>query len=239
MILIKLKGKVAIVTGATKGIGFAIAKSFAREGCNLVICARNQKDIDTKLKELQKFNVKVIGILADVRDSKDVKKVVDRAVKEFGGVDILVNNAGLWYKKFLHDTTEEEYDITLDTNLKGVFLFSKYVVPIMIKRREGVVINISSGAGKYGSPFYSVYCASKFAVTGLTESLAREAKQFGIKVFAVCPGGVNTEGYRSHHPNEAESYFRSLMQPEEVAEVVLKLATGERRVESGSAVDVF
>ena len=136
----------------------------------------------------------ILGLKCDVSKQYDVKSLVDVSVKRFGGIDILVNNAGIVYFKSIMDTTEEEWNKTIDTNLKGTFLFTKEVLPYMIENKSGgIIINVSSGAGKSGFPNLSAYCASKFGVIGLTESVAKEVIGDNVKVMAICPGGVDTK----------------------------------------------
>ena len=139
------------------------------------------------------FNDNILGLKCDVTKYSDVKSLVDVSVKRFGKIDILVNNAGIVYFKSILDTTEEEWDKTININLKGTFLFTKEVLTYMIENKSGgIIINVSSGAGKSGFPNLSAYCASKFGIIGLTESVAKEVNDKNIKVMAICPGGVDT-----------------------------------------------
>ena len=230
--------QVALVTGASRGIGKVIAHLFAQEGMNVVICSRNENQIRKTAVEIQKDtgNI-VVPVKTDVRNHVDVDKLVQSALNEFGRIDILVNNAGVAIIKSLVETTDHEYDTIMDTNLSGVFFCCKSVLPHMIKQKSGYIINISSGAGKTGFANLSVYCASKFGVIGMTESLAEEVSDYGIKVFSVCPGAVATQMQKEFMSNEEfEKRKNQMIQPEEVAQKVLQLIKGKFR--TGTSVDL-
>jgi len=230
--------QVALVTGASRGIGKAIAYLFAQEGMNVVICSRNENQIRKTAVEIQKDTGNlVVPVKTDVRNHVDVDKLVQSALNEFGRIDILVNNAGVAIIKSLVETTDHEYDTIIDTNLSGVFFCCKSVLPHMIKQKSGYIINISSGAGKTGFANLSVYCASKFGVIGMTESLAEEVSDYGIKVFSVCPGAVATQMQKEFMSNEEfEKRKNQMIQPEEVAQKVLQLIKGKFR--TGTSVDL-
>ena len=230
--------QVALVTGASRGIGKAIAYLFAQEGMNVVICSRNENQIRKTAVEIQKDTGNlVVPVKTDVRNHVDVDKLVQSALNEFGRIDILVNNAGVAIIKSLVETTDHEYDTIIDTNLSGVFFCCKSVLPHMIKQKSGYIINISSGAGKTGFANLSVYCASKFGVIGMTESLAEEVSDYGIKVFSVCPGAVATQMQKEFMSNEEfEKRKNQMIQPEEVAQKVLQLVKGKFR--TGTSVDL-
>ena len=230
--------QVALVTGASRGIGKAIAYLFAQEGMNVVICSRNENQIRKTAVEIQKDTGNlVVPVKTDVRNHIDVDKLVKITINEFGRIDILVNNAGVAIIKPLMETTDHEYDTIIDTNLKGLFFCCRSVLPHMIKRKSGYIINISSGAGKTGFANLSVYCASKFGVIGITESLAGEVSDYGIKVFSVCPGTVATQMQKEFMSNEEfERRKNQMIQPEEVAQKVLQLVKGKFR--TGTSVDI-
>jgi 3-oxoacyl-[acyl-carrier protein] reductase len=230
--------QVAIVTGASRGIGKAIAYLFAQEGMNVVICSRNEDQIRRTAMEIQRDTGNlVVPVKTDVRNHVDVDKLVQSAINEFGRIDILVNNAGVAIIKSLVETTDHEYDTIIDTNLNGVFFCCKSVLPHMIKQKSGYIINISSGAGKTGFANLSVYCASKFGVIGMTESLAEEVSDYGIKVFSVCPGAVATQMQKEFMSNEEfERRKNQMIQPEEVSQKVLQLVKGKFR--TGTSIDI-
>lgn len=230
--------QVAVVTGASRGIGKAIAYLFAHEGMNVVICSRNENQIRKTATEIQRDTGSlVVPVKTDVRNHVDVDKLVQSAINEFGRIDILVNNAGVAIIKSLAETTDHEYDTIIDTNLRGVFFCCKSVLPHMIKQKSGHIINISSGAGKTGFANLSVYCASKFGVIGITESLAEEVSDYGIKVFSVCPGAVATQMQKEFMSNEEfERRKNQMIQPEEVAQKVLQLVKDKFR--TGTSIDI-
>jgi len=186
--------KTALVTGSGRGIGRETAVLLSKRGLNVMICSRTQKEIDSAVTEIKTSgNGKVIGRKCDVSIASQVNRIVDETSGIFGQIDVLINNAGITYVKKLIDTNQEEWDHTLDVNLKGTFLFCKAIVPQMIENNRGAIINVSSGAGKVGFEEISAYCASKFGMIGLTESLAKEVGNYDIRVMAICPGEVATK----------------------------------------------
>jgi len=228
----KLKGQTAIVTGGGRGIGRAICLALAREGADIVIVARTGKEIQETARMVEKEGRRALPVRIDIRKEEEVVNMISKAVNAFGRIDILVNNAGVAYRKYLVETSTEEYDEIMDTNVKGMFFCTKYVLPHLLKRGEGRIVNISSGEGKHGIPKLSIYCASKFAVIGFTESLAYEVGG-GLQVYAVCPAGVDTGMYRSMYSDEP------VLKPEDVARKVLELCLPETTLPSGSSVDVY
>jgi NAD(P)-dependent dehydrogenase (short-subunit alcohol dehydrogenase family) len=178
----------AIVTGSTRGIGKETALLLLKNGMNVIISSKSQSSVDNTIQDiLIKYPSKkdnILGLKCDVSKYSDVKSLVDKSLKRFGRIDILVNNAGIVYFKIIMDTTEEEWNKTIDTNLKGSFLFIKEVLPYMIENKSGgVIVNVSSGAGKSGFANLSSYCASKFGIIGLTESVAQEVNDFNLKLW--------------------------------------------------------
>lgn len=175
----KLENKSIIVTGSGKGIGEFIAKRLAREGANIIVTGRTEKDIQKVSREINSAGGRSIFIKGDVTIENDVKEVIRKTINEFGKVDVLVNNAGKGLKKYIWETGIEEFEEVMDVNVKGTFLYLKNIIPEM-ENMTGLIINISSGAGKEGIPELAAYCASKFAVIGLTESAAAEVKNVKI-----------------------------------------------------------
>lgn len=226
-----LAGQTALVTGGSKGIGRAICLALAKEGANVIIAARNENEIKETIDKLKAMGSKAMAIQADVRSEEDVRRLISMAIDKCGRLDILINNAGVAYKKRLEETTLQEYDKIMDTNLKGVFLCTKYAIPYIRESKNGKIINISSVGGLHGLPDFSVYCASKFGVNGLTESIAAELEG-EIKVYAVCPGAVDTDMYRSIFAD------RPPLKPEHIAEKVLELASPDSRVTSGKIIEI-
>ena len=190
----RLKDKVALVTGASRGIGRASCIALAKEGATIVGVARGKKDLDQLEKDIAAAvsGAKVKTFTGDVTKASDVAATVKGAVDAFGRVDILVNNAGIGgYRPFL-DWTEDDYDKIMATNAKSTWLYCKEVIPHLLKQGGGNIVNISSVAGLQGYPSEGIYCMSKFAQVALSQSLDREFYQKNIKVSLVCPGGVET-----------------------------------------------
>jgi short-subunit dehydrogenase len=213
--------KTAIITGASKGIGRAISLKFAANNINLVLASRDE----TLLKQLQdqieeKYKIKSLIIPTDVTNEDQVKKLVQETLDQFGKIDILVNNAGVGRFKRADEFTLEDYDHMFDVNVKGVFLVCKYVVPHMITRESGQIINIASIAGKNGFKTGTLYAASKHAVVGYTWSLREDLKEYKIKVSVVCPGSVVTS-FGGKKPEKVEWS----MEPEDVAHACYYLAS--------------
>ncbi|WP_292379075.1 SDR family NAD(P)-dependent oxidoreductase [Methanosarcina sp. UBA289] len=226
-----LAGQTALVTGGSKGIGRAICLSLAKEGANVVVAARNDSEIKDTIDKLKAMGSKALAIKTDVRSEEDVRRLISTIIDKCGKLDILINNAGVAYKKKLEETTLEEYDKIMDTNLRGVFLCMKYAIPYLRESKNGKIINISSVGGLHGLSDISVYCASKFGVNGITESVAAELEG-EIKVYAVCPGAVDTDMYRSIYSS------RPPLKPEHIAEKVLELASPDSRVTSGKIIEI-
>ena len=189
-----LKGKSAIITGASRGIGKAIAIKFAKEGANIVINYRNNEEEALKVKEeLEQLGVKTLIVKADISDLKQAENLIKQAKKEFGQVDILINNAGITKDNLIIRMKESEFDQVIKINLKGAFNCLKAVTPIMLKQRSGKIVNMSSVVGVIGNPGQVNYCASKAGLIGMTKSLAREIGVRGINVNAIAPGFIDTD----------------------------------------------
>lgn len=231
-----IEGKVAIVTGSGRGIGKAISILFAKKGVKTVVVARTRTEIEQTGKEIKNIGGDFLVLKGDVRKHSDVKNVVNKTLKTFGRIDFLINNAGVLAHKKLVETSENEYDEVMDTNVKGIFLFSKEAIP---KMKEGVIINISSGAGHYAFANLSIYCASKFSVLAITESLAKEVKNLGIKVFAVCPGPVATRMQEKYMGGKYSLIKHLIVQPEKIAKKVIKLCEKPNSLSSGKCVNVY
>lgn len=212
-----LKGQTAIVTGSSRGIGRAIALRYAREGANIVACARTETSSQRTASELASMGSSILPHVADVRNEEQVNTCVRRAIEVYVAVDILVNNAGISMPRSVINTDLSTWNQTLDTNMTGTYVFSRAVLPHMLRRRHGLILNVSSRSGLEGFPRYAPYCASKFAVMGFTFSLAKEVGQMGVRVNAICPGEVETDMNRASHPAVVET--SDWLQPEEVTEV--------------------
>lgn len=191
----KLQGRVAIVTGASRGIGSAIARKFAEEGARVVVNYNLSEEKASQLAdEIHREGGDVIAVRADVSRADEVKRLVRRTIEAYGRVDILVNNAGVLFQNTFLDADETVWDRTIDTNLKGAYLCTKEVAPIMLKQRKGKIINISSNSGGYhpSALEFVEYVASKAGMNGLTRALALRLGPY-ISVNAICPGWIKTE----------------------------------------------
>lgn len=189
-----LKGKIAIVTGASRGIGKAIAEELAKNGANIVLNYRTSANaVEEVLKSIKQNGANAIAVQADVSKSEEAQKLIQTAVDSFGRVDILVNNAGITKDNLLMKMSEEDFDTVIDVDLKGVFNCIKYVSKVMLKQRYGKIINISSVVGISGNAGQVNYAAAKAGVIGITKSAAKELSSRAITVNAVAPGFINTE----------------------------------------------
>jgi 3-oxoacyl-[acyl-carrier protein] reductase len=229
----------ALVTGGGRGIGKETAILLSKKGLNLIICSRTQKEIDSAVKEINSLgNGQIIGRKCDVSVYSEVNTLVKEALEIYGRIDVLINNAGITYVKKLIDTTEEQWDQTLDINLKGAFLFCKAIVPRMIENDCGVIINVSSGAGKVGFEDISAYCASKFGMIGFTESLAREVANYNIRVMTICPGEVATKMQEDVDARYYELNKHKMLHPRTVAEKIADMIFNDNEYRNGIAVDL-
>ena len=189
----KLTGKVAIITGASSGIGEAAARILATEGAQLVITARREDRLKDLVNEFKGQGTEAIYVVGDASEEATAILTVGAAMKEFGRIDILLNNTGIGNYKDLVDTSVAEYDAMMDTNMRSTFLFTRFVVPHMILQGSGTILLLSSMAGINGYPGQAVYCSTKFAQVGFAQALDKELRTKGIKVGVICPGGVKTE----------------------------------------------
>jgi NADP-dependent 3-hydroxy acid dehydrogenase YdfG len=221
----KLTGKVALITGASAGIGQACARVLAQEGARLVLTARRQERLDQLKQEAEKLGTKAISVIGDAREESTAIKTVEAATRSFGQIDILINNTGVGNYKNLLDTSAEEYDDIMDTNVRSTFLFTRHTVPVMLKQKEGTILMISSMAGIYGFAGEAVYCATKFAQVGFAQALDKELRAQGIKVGVICPGGVKTEFALGRGRTEESVSQSNMLEPEDVAGAVLLACT--------------
>ena len=188
----RLKDKVALITGGTAGIGAATAILFAKEGAKVAITGRHEKRGHAVTEEILKTGNEAMFLRTDVRKADECRRAVDETVRAFGQLDVLFNNAGIFYPHSTLDCSEEEWDLQIDINLKGTFLMSKMALPGMIERHSGVIINNSSGWGIVGGDAAVAYCASKGGVVLLTKAMAIDHGRQGIRVNCICPGDVDT-----------------------------------------------
>jgi 3-oxoacyl-[acyl-carrier protein] reductase len=215
-----LRGQVALVTGGSRGIGRAIALRLASLGAGVAVCGRDRDTLLATEEMLRAAGARAFSLVADVTRAFDVERLADQTQSALGEVSILVNNAGLGLFGPAHERTEEDWDRVLDTNLKGAFLVSRALVPAMIRRKNGHIINIASLAGKNAFAGGGIYCASKWGLLGLSKCMAEDLRDHGIRVAVICPGSVATE-FSSRGPKDASKALR----PEDVAHAVEMLVT--------------
>ena len=223
-----LKNKNALITGAGKGIGKAIALALAKEGVNIILVARTQEEIDSVAAKVRSLRVKALAITADVADINSVNNAVEKALAEFGTIDILINNAGIAaFGKFL-ELEPTDWERIIQVNLMGTYYVTRAVLPNMIERQTGDIINISSTAGLSGNALTSAYSASKFAVLGLTESLMQEVRKHNIRVTALTPSTVATDMAKELKLTDGNP--EKVMQAEDMAELIIAQLKLNRRV---------
>ncbi len=238
----KLKNKVAIVTGASQGIGKGIALALAKEGANVVVSdIKGSYDV---VREIETLGVKALGVMADVSKKEEVEEMVEKTLDRFGRIDILVNNAGIFPFVSLTEMKEADWNKVLDINLKGVFNCTKAVLYEMIKQKSGNIISISSMAAIVGFRNLTHYCASKAGIVGFTKSAALELAQYGIRVNAIAPGGIETPGGTKALGKEALEQFvqnvplKRFGMPKEIANTVIFLASEDSSYITGQCIVV-
>lgn len=224
-----LNNKVVVVTGGSSGLGRAMGRIFAAEGARVVLIARNEAKLAQVVEEMYAEGYSAEYMTADVACEEDVSRVVGRIEAKFGRVDVLINNAGIGYTGNVDETDMGKFDEIMNTNVRGVFLFCKYIIPIMKQQKDGYIVNISSGAGKNGIPGMAAYCASKFAVAGFSEALAQEVRNHNIRVSVVYPGSINTDFHLRFSGPKDEETKKIMMQPEEIAQTVLHIVSQPHR----------
>lgn len=223
-----LKNKNALITGAGKGIGKAIAIALAKEGVNVILLARTQDEIENVAAKARSLRVKALAITADVADINSVNTAVEKALSEFKTIDILINNAGIAaFGNFL-ELEPTDWERIIQVNLMGTYYVTRAVLPNMIERQTGDIINISSTAGLNGNALTSAYSASKFAVLGLTDSLMQEVRKHNIRVTALTPSTVATD--MAKELNLTDGNPEKVMQSEDMAELIIAQLKLNRRV---------
>lgn len=215
----KSENRVAVVTGGTEGIGFAIAERLVRAEIGVFICGRNRTKLRDAIAELSRYG-NADGEVCDVRSEDQVRQMLEESERVFGGIDILINNAGMGiFGKTVEELTGDEFRQTLETNLFGVYYACHYAIPSMKKRGGGYIVNISSLAGQNPHPRMAAYNASKFGLNGFSEALMQEVRQDNIKVSYICPGSVNTH-FGNDTPSDEKAWQ---LQPGDIAQVVMDL----------------
>lgn len=215
-----LKGKIALITGASRGIGKSISLALGKAGAIVILTARNKEKLNEVKKIIESNSGKALVLAADLSKEEEILALFKKIKKEFNQLDILINNAAVGVFKDLVDLSSEDFDYTFNVNVKSIFTICKQALNIMIPKKSGYIINISSIQGIKAYKQQSVYAASKHAVMGLTKGIAAEVQHYGIKVSAILPGGVNTEFIREARPNLDSS---TLVKSEDIANTVLYL----------------
>jgi NAD(P)-dependent dehydrogenase (short-subunit alcohol dehydrogenase family) len=231
-----LRNKIAIITGAGKGIGKETAFDFAREGANLVLVSRTLDDLKKTSRQIEKYKVKTLSLTADIASEEDVAKMIKDTMNAFGRIDILVANAGIHLRKTIIDTSVADWDEMMEINLRGTFLCCREAVKIMIDQNYGKIIIISSESGKKGSASQGAYCTTKFGQIGFTEVLTDEVKDYNINVNAVLPSATNTPLIRKSYP---EVNHEALTKPESIAKVITFMASENASAIKGAAIEVW
>lgn len=235
----KLEKKIAVVTGGGRGIGRQIALTFAKEGANVLIADVSMDNADKTASEISQLGVKSFALKVDVAIGNEVRFMVNRALEELGKVDILVNNAGIFSSVKISECSEELWDKIMAINLKGVFLCSQAVMPIMKERKYGKIINLGSVAGKVGGLFASAaYSASKAGVICITKSLAKELAPYQVNVNAIAPGIVETDMTANHPDFRPQIPLGRVAQAQEIANCALFLASDDSSYITGATIDV-
>lgn len=233
----KLINNVALITGATRGIGKAVAAAYVREGARVFICARNQLDVAATLRELRydSTDAQVDGCAGDVGKETDVRRIIDAVIERFQRIDTLVNNASLLGPRVaLVEYPFRQWEEVIRVNLHGVFLLSQQLVKRMIVQRHGSIINVSSGVGRVGRARWGAYAVSKFGLEGLTQVLADEVKEFGIRVNSVNPGPMRTEMRAEAYPEEDPL---TLPTPEQITPIFVHLASAHSENLTGQMLE--
>jgi NAD(P)-dependent dehydrogenase (short-subunit alcohol dehydrogenase family) len=245
----RLEGKVTLITGGTSGIGSATAIRFAGEGSAVAITGRNPERGEQVAQEISANGGEALFIRSDVRSAEDCRQAVDQTLERFGRIDVLFNNAGVFHPKSIPDCTEEEWDETIDSSLKGAFLMSKYVLPSMIERGRGSIIHTSSGWGILGGDKAAAYCAAKGGLIVMAKAMAIDHGPDGIRVNCVCPGDVLTPmlpedaarrgmSWDDYAVGAADRPLGRIGTAEDIANAVLYLASDESSFVTGDALVV-
>lgn len=245
----RLEGKVALITGGTSGIGSATALRFAAEGAAVAITGRNAERGEQLARDIEAQGGEALFIQSDVRSAADCRQAVEQTLERFGKIDVLFNNAGVFHPKTIPDCSEEEWDETIDSSLKGAFLMSKYVLPSMIERGSGSIIHTSSGWGVQGGDRAAAYCAAKGGLIVMAKAMAIDHGPQGIRVNCVCPGDVMTPmlpddaakrgmPWDEYATGAAKRPLGRIGTAEEIADAVLYLASDESSFVTGTALVV-
>ena len=239
----RLEDKVAIITGAARGIGAATAEKFAMEGAKIVVADMDGKDVDEAVRQIRSNGGEAIGAAVDVTDRKQVDCLMDKTLETFGRLDILINNAGITADAKLIKMTEDQWDKVINVNLKGVYNCGQAAAKIMVEQASGVILNATSVVGIYGNFGQTNYAATKWGVIGMTKTWAKELGSKGVRVAAVAPGFILTPMTEKMPENvldmmKEKSPLKSLGYPEDIANAYLFLASDEARFITGAVLSV-
>jgi NAD(P)-dependent dehydrogenase (short-subunit alcohol dehydrogenase family) len=245
----KLDGKVALITGGNSGIGRATAALLAKEGAAVVLTGRNQERGEEVARGIKEDGGEALFIRSDVRLPEDCRQAVEQTLERFGRIDVLFNNAGVYYPRTTTECTEEEWDETIDSSLKGAFLMSKYALPSMIERGSGSIIHNSSGWGILGGAQAAAYCAAKGGLVVMAKAMAIDHGPHGIRVNCVCPGDTETPmltddaemrglSWQDYEAGASDRPLGRIGTPEEIARAVLFLASDDSSFVTGEALVV-
>lgn len=225
-----LQNKVVIITGASRGIGRAAAVRFGREGSHVVASARDLDELQSLVSEIESSGGKAIAVKADITKKADVDRMAAETVKHFGTVDVLVNNAGIGIYGEVAEITEQDFDTMVGVNFKGVFLATKAVLPLMMKKKSGHIINVSSTSGKRPFPKMAVYCGTKSALNGFCKTLAKEVKPHNIRVSIIYPGMVDTHfrDKMANRPEYSQEERGRMMTSDDIARAIVFMADQEQ-----------
>jgi NAD(P)-dependent dehydrogenase (short-subunit alcohol dehydrogenase family) len=231
----KLNGKIGLITGGSRGIGKAVAMAYAREGAGVFICARSDADLNRAVADIRAMGGEAHGCIGDVSDPAQAKPVVQAALQQFGKLDVLVNNASFLGPRVpIAQYPVSDWEDVVRINLTGTFLMTQEALKVMIPQRSGSIINVSSGVGRVGKARWGAYAASKFGVEGLTQVLADEVREFGIRANSVNPGPTRTEMRALAYPEEDPL---TLPTPDHVAPVFIYLASDDSAAVTGQSLD--
>ena len=231
----KLSGKVALITGGSRGIGKAVAAAYACQGARVFICARGEGDLARTVSDIRDAGGEIAGLAGDVGKREDAQRIVEAAVERYGRIDVLVNNASLLGSRVaIADYPIADWEEVVRVNLTGVFLLTQKVLQVMVRQRQGSIINVSSGVGRTGKARWGAYACSKAGLEGFTQVLADELKDSGIRVNSVNPAATRTAMRAEAYPDEDPL---SLPAPEEIMLIFLYLASAESAGVTGKALD--
>ncbi|SOC37818.1 SDR family NAD(P)-dependent oxidoreductase [Ureibacillus acetophenoni] len=233
----ELKGKVALITGGGRGIGRETCLLLASHGADVAVCARSQSECEEVVQTIhEQYGTKAIAVLCDVGNKEEVKKCVEQVNEQLGKIDILINNAGVMCLKPITETSIDEWQWVQDINVNGPFYLCKEVIPDMITKKDGVIINIASIWGTKGGPNRSAYITSKHAIIGFTKALGEEMKPYGIRVNAVSPGPVDTKMMADLAPNYDKSAW---LKPIDIANIIVDLVLPKSIAITATTIEAF